>query len=389
MSHTYKICSPFVPGVGRFAAAPSLSSEQVATDERIDNVRIVPIPHGGLMIPHGRLMIPLGEVITAPAARIPHGGVRRAVVERFKLWEIGRRLRVKFLDGVAEVQEKVAAVAKQWEAVANITFEFVSRGPSEIRVSFAEEGFSWSTVGTDALTVPSRKPTMNYGWLEPTTSEREYQRVVLHEFGHSLGMVHEHQNPAALGQIPWDKPKVYAYYAEQDWSRDDVDSNIFDVYAEDSTNHSAFDPTSIMQYAVPDSLTIGTYAIGWNTALSQTDRDFMRRQYPKGSAGTVELTIGAARTAAALSVGGEVDTYHVDVAAPGTYLMTTEGTTDTVMTLHGPNDPGAIITWDDDRGKGKNARIVRTLLPGSYWLSVHHKDPTATGSYTIGVKQSG
>lgn len=201
-------------------------------------------------------------------------------------------------------------------------------------------------------------------------------------------MIHEHQNPAASGQIPWDKPKVYAYYAQQGWSHDDVDSNIFDVYTEDSTNHSAFDSTSIMEYAIPDSLTIGSYAIGWNTTLSQTDTDFMRRQYPKGSAGTVELIVGAPRTAAALSVGGEVDTYHFDGAMQGTHIMTTEGTTDTVMTLHGPNDAGAILSWDDDRGKGKHARIVRKLFDGSYWLSVRHKNPVATGPYTIGVKKS-
>jgi hypothetical protein len=375
MSRTYKICSPYAPGVGHREASKALSSDQVATNERVDNIRIAPIRQGGLMTTHGK--------------RVLRGPVKaRAAVERLTLWENGRRLRVTFLDGVAEVRGKVAAIAKEWEAVANITFDFVSAGASEIRVSFAEKGFSWSAVGTDALTVPSTQPTMNYGWLEPTTSEREYQRVVRHEFGHSIGMIHEHQNPAASGQIPWDKPKVYAYYAGQGWSHEDVDSNIFEVYAEDSTNHTTFDATSIMEYAIPDSLTIGSYAIGWNTTLSQTDIDFMKRQYPKGSAGTVELTVGAPRTEATLSVGGEVDTYHFDIATPGTHIMATEGTTDTVMTLHGPNDPGAILSWDDDRGKGKNARIARKLFAGSYWLSVRHKDPAATGPYTIGVKKS-
>jgi hypothetical protein len=375
MTCTYKICSPFVPGLGAHKTSPSVSSEEVATNERVDNIRIAPIAPVEVVAP--------GSLGLAP------GPVKiRAVVERLKLWENGRRLRVKFLDGLPEVQSRVAAITKEWEAVANLTLDFVASGPSEIRISFAEEGFSWSTVGTDALTVPSSQPTMNYGWLDPTTSEREYQRVVRHEFGHALGMIHEHQNPAAVGQIPWDKPKVYAYYAQQGWTREDVDFNIFDVYSEDSTNHTAFDPTSIMQYAVPDSLTIGSYSIGWNTALSQTDTDFMRRQYPRGSAGMVELIVGGPRTTAALLVGGEVDTYHFDVATPATHIMTTEGATDTVMTLHGPNDPGAILAWDDDRGKGKNARIVRKLFAGSYWLSVRHKDSASTGPYTIGVKKS-
>jgi hypothetical protein len=374
MPRTYKICSPFAPGVGQREISASKSSDQVATDERVDNVRIIPIPPGASMAIRGAPM-PRGPVMV------------RAAVERLKLWENGRRLRVRFLDGIPAVQERVAAIAKEWEAVANLTLDFVNSGASEIRVSFAEQGFSWSAVGTDALSVRTSEPTMNFGWLEPTTSLREYQRVVRHEFGHALGMIHEHQNPAAFGQIPWDRPRVYAYYAQQGWTQADVDFNLFAVYSEESTNHSAFDPTSIMEYAIPDSLTIGSYSIGWNTALSQTDIDFMRRQYPKGAAGTVQLSVGAPRTSAALLVGGEVDTYGFNVETAGTHIMTTEGTTDTILTLHGPNDPGAILAWDDDRGQGTNARIVRKLFPGSYWLSVRHKNPEGAGPYTIGVKK--
>jgi len=316
-----------------------------------------------------------------------HSGRPRAAVERFKLWDNGRRLRVRFLDGLADVQQKVATIAKEWEQVTNLKLSFVSSGAAEVRISFLDKGFSWSTVGTDALTVPRTEATMNYGWLEPNTSLREYQRVVRHEFGHALGMIHEHQNPDARSKIPWDRPKVYAYYAQQGWSTADVDHNIFAVYDEDETNFSAFDPTSIMQYAVPDSLTIGTFSIGWNTALSQTDMDFMLQQYPVGSPGTVELVVDGARVAADLSVGAEVDTYHFTVSEAATYIMTTTGPTDTVLTLHGPNDSAAVLTFDDDRGIGLNARILRKLQPAEYWLTVRHKSPGGEGTYDIGVKR--
>ena len=358
MAHTCMICSPYVPGLtgGEIRS----SSDEAATRERVDNTRITPL-RGSRNRP-------------------------RAAVEKMKLWENGRTLKVKFTDGLPDVQAKVQAIAKEWESLANLKLEFVNSGTAQIRISFAEQGFSWSTVGTDALTVSAAEPTMNYGWLEPGTALREYQRVVRHEFGHALGMIHEHQNPAAQGQIPWDKPKVYAYYAQQGWSQADVDFNIFEVYTEESTNHTAFDPTSIMEYAVPDSLTIGTYAIGWNTEFSPMDVEFMRRQYPKNAPAMTELAIGGARTTADLATAGEVDSYHFNVANAATYIMTTEGPTDTVLTLHGPGDPGAVITWDDDRGKGLNARIVRKLQPGEYWLTVRHKRADATGQYTIGVK---
>ena len=374
MAHSYKICSPH-PRMAGHGTAPTQSSDQAATDERTDNVRIMP-----LRAPAPRSAEGPGLVRARPM-------FPRAAVERMKLWANGRKLKVTFLDGLADVKTKVAAIAKEWEAIANVSFDFVTSDPAEIRISFAQEGFSWSTVGTDALTVPAAEATMNYGWLEPNTELREYQRVVRHECGHALGMIHEHQNPAAQGQIPWDKPKVYAYYAQQGWSHADVDSNIFEVYSEESTNHSAFDPTSIMEYAVPDSLTIGSYAIGWNTTFSQTDIDFMRRQYPKNMPAKVELTVDGPRVSTDIAVSGEVDTYHFDIQSAATYVMNTEGPSDTVLTLHGPNDAGAILAWDDDAGKGLNARIVRKLQPGSYWLTVRHKLATGTGSYSIGVKK--
>lgn len=369
MNHTCKICSPRIAGLGTHADSAHVSPEEAAVRERVDNTRIT--------------------MLRGPALRAlgVGGGRPRAAFEVKKLWQNGRTLRCKYLDGEAAIQAKVTAIAKEWEAYANIHFEFVTSGAAEIRISFAEKGFSWSTVGTDALTVGASEATMNYGWFDANTPLSEYRRVVRHEFGHALGMIHEHQNPAALGQIPWDKPKVYAYYAQQGWSKADTDSNIFQVYAEDSTNHSAFDPTSIMEYAIPNSLTIGDYEIGWNTEFSAIDIDYMRRQYPRAAPAMTELKAGGARVVAELASAGEVDSYHFDVASAATFIMTTEGLTDTVLTLHGPGDPGAVLAWDDDRGAGLNARIVRKLQAGSYWLTVNHKKPASTGQYSIGVKK--
>lgn len=359
MRHTCKICSPFVPGLT--AEVDPFPSDDAAINERVDNLRIAPMSSGP--------------------------GRPRAAVERWKLWANGRTLKVKFLDGDPSVQAKVQAIAKEWEALANLKLEFVTDGAAEIRISFAEEGFSWSTVGTDAKTVAGNDPTMNYGWLEPNTPMDEYQRVVRHEFGHALGMIHEHQNPAAEGKIPWDKPKVYAYYAQQGWSTQDVDFNIFATYDRNSTNYSEFDRTSIMQYAVPDSLTIGSFAIGWNIQFSPTDIEFMRRQYPKSAPQVTELVIDGPRISADIASAGEVDSYHFTVNSAATFIMTTQGATDTVLAVQGPDNPNAMLAWDDDRGRGRNARIVRKLQPGKYWVTVRHKDAHATGQYSVGIKK--
>ena len=75
-----KICT-ILPEGGSPGAAPNRSGDDVAAAERVDNVRVVPM-------------------------RSPVTGRPRAAVERFKLWENGRTLRVRFLDGVPEVQRE-------------------------------------------------------------------------------------------------------------------------------------------------------------------------------------------------------------------------------------------------------------------------------------------
>ena len=36
------------------------------------------------------------------------------------------------------------------------------------------------------------------------------ERPILHEFGHALGLAHEHQNPAITSTIRWDETAVIA-----------------------------------------------------------------------------------------------------------------------------------------------------------------------------------
>jgi hypothetical protein len=309
-------------------------------------------------------------------------GVQRAVVERRNLWQPGRTLSVKFIDGNPVVQERVREVADRWVQHVNLNFRWV--GPTEradIRIAFLDDG-SWSYVGTDALGVDAMAPTMNYGWLTANTPQEEYDRVVLHEFGHMLGMHHEHMSPAA--NVPWDVEAVYAYYARSGWSRADVNYNVLNKLGADITNFSAFDRDSIMLYAIPNSLTIGDYEVGWNRALSRVDKDFMRTQYP-GRAEIVPLEVNGGPVAADLNAG-EVDTYAFDMAISATVIATTEGGIDTVMTILGPNDPASVLVADDNRGKHANARIVKKLGPGRYWLTVNHGVNPTQGAYAVNLR---
>jgi len=111
----------------------------------------------------------------------------------------------------------------------------------------------------------------------------------------------------------------------------------------------------------------------------------MAKQYPAAVKPLQELTVGGPRVAADLASAGETDSFHLVVDQAATYILTTEGATDTVLTLLGPDDASTVVAWDDDLGAGPNARLVRKLQPGEYWVNVRHHDPTGTGTYDVGV----
>ncbi len=207
------------------------------------------------------------------------GGTKAAAL-RSKLWEpADRTLRVRFLDGDVGVQQKVIHFAQEWTAVANLHFGFGDHPTAEIRISFQQPG-SWSFIGTDALGVPADEPTMNFGWLTPGTPNDEVRRVVLHEFGHALGLIHEHQSPAAT--IPWNRAAVYDYYEgpPNHWSRQEVEANLFQTYDTESTQHSAFDMHSIMLYPIPPEFALGGFSVSWNQTLSPLDKAYIAAWYP-------------------------------------------------------------------------------------------------------------
>jgi len=200
-----------------------------------------------------------------------------------KMWEPGETITVSFdiIGGSINLIELIKIHAKEWELYANIKLEYVQNfADGKIRVGFNEKG-SYSLVGRDALLAPATKTTMNFGWLSTLPPGSPYLRqVILHEFGHALGFVHEHQTFGTA--IPWDKEKVYALYAEppNQWTREEVDLNIFSKYAYTSTNYSSFDRQSIMLYPIPKELTTDGSSVSWNMELSATDKQYAALLYP-------------------------------------------------------------------------------------------------------------
>jgi hypothetical protein len=210
--------------------------------------------------------------------------IARMAVINSKKWQPGTTLRCRFLDGSAKMRKKVEAVAHRWEQYCDIRFKFVATGPAEIRISFYADDGSWSAVGRDALNhsyFPLHQPTMNYGWLRDKTDDAEYSRVVLHEFGHALGCIHEHQQPKFTRK--WDTAAVMKYFQGPPnyWSPADIKSNVLQKYSPTGISATRFDPKSIMLYAFDGALFAdGLGPTNTNNTASATDIKMIKSMYP-------------------------------------------------------------------------------------------------------------
>ena len=249
---------------------PARAAIRAAIDERKDNLRIAP-----------RGPRALGLMAKAAAA-VPQPINYKMAIPVTKLWKPGSTLKVRLLGKPsAHVADRVRHYADAWSEHANVRFRFVTSGSAQLRVSFDPTDGSWSYLGTDAKVIPASKATMNYGWLDDDTPEDEFSRVILHEFGHALGAIHEHNHPAS--GIRWNRPAVYEYYRRTNgWSKADVDAQVFSVYDEDQLNAGTYDRASIMHYAIPRELLLpNATPVPWNRRLSSRDKTFIRTQYPK------------------------------------------------------------------------------------------------------------
>lgn len=239
-----------------------------------------------------------------------------------RLWPRGYVLKVCFFGGNAKVNDLIARVASEWQEHAAISLDFgpdgkrrscVDReaGYSMIRVGFGERGF-WSAVGSDSVgRLNQYQPSMNLqgmdmtympgiGGSSPSDSSANldqlsrYDRsVVLHEFGHALGLLHEHQSNALQCQkeFKWEGDgNVYDYlWRTNGWNREKVDRNLGPVGPAGLVDQDAVvdrpDPESIMMYSLPKELFVrgekSSCFVPHRYTLSKNDIAGIQRRYPR------------------------------------------------------------------------------------------------------------
>ena len=318
---------------------------------------------------------------------VRRGGGTRAIMPIGKRWMNGSTLRVRFIGGTTTQQAKAREQALWWTAFANLQFDFNNAPDAEIRIAFDPNDGAWSYIGTDNRGIALNQPTMNLGFLDGGTAA--------HEFGHAIGLAHEHQNPA--GGMEWNEATVIKSLSgpPNNWDEAMIRHNVLQKYRVDQIQGTAFDPDSIMLYFFPGDWVksgVGTHA---NNVLSAVDKAYIAsaQAYPKTAptvADATEIKVNASRrTTASIGMSGEEDLFKFNVSTGGSHAIDTKGPTDVVMRLFGPNSQTNVIAEDDDSGDGSNARISASLVPGLYYAQVrHYNRNNGKGDYTIRARRT-
>jgi len=188
------------------------------------------------------------------------------------------------LDYASKMKNAIKQIVKErWKPFINMELIFIEDDPelnwldkqqqrylSDIRITFNPNSGNNSRVGSDCQNVPKDKNTINFAWFDVKT--------IIHEFGHALGLIHEHQTPleGAIAGYEWDLAGLYKFYEPQMKSRgiDPADpsyksqtnslivTNVLGTCKEPCVkgdedccgfNGTIFDKDSIMLYAFPKS----------------------------------------------------------------------------------------------------------------------------------------
>lgn len=198
-----------------------------------------------------------------------------------KYWRNGVKLAVAFMDNATnELANKILSHANAWGSRgANIQFVLSNVDP-QVRIYRGRGGY-WSYLGTDILSIGRNQQTMNLEGFTVRTPEREFIRVVRHEFGHTLGYPHEHMRRDIVARL--DEQRTIQYFMQtQGWSANEVRQQVLIPLEEGSLlgTSSIADALSIMTYQLPGSITKdGKPIIGGND-INETDYEVTNKTYP-------------------------------------------------------------------------------------------------------------
>jgi len=215
--------------------------------------------------------------------------VHSAVLVTDKQWPKGTQLNVVFLDGSPQLHQLVTKFAPQWLENTSLSFRFFSDlklapNESHIRISFVLHNGSRLGNHKDYR---SKNATMNlFDLASDQINEESSKRLILHEFGHALGLEHEYRSLYwPYGKEPIKKILADCYpqmeligYSPK--SAVDHCHSTNSALSREQALFTAFDERSIMNYPMTFTLPDGsTKNISANTSLSILDRHAIQQWY--------------------------------------------------------------------------------------------------------------
>jgi hypothetical protein len=118
---------------------------------------------------------------------------RGAANDRY-LWPQGSTIKIGFVDVSEKDKALIEKNINKWAPHVNLTFEFIDDPKNaDIRIEVdpaMSGGYSW--IGTEAKLHPHDKAHVTIG---TRGSEENTEDTIMHEWGHVLGLEHEHAHP--------------------------------------------------------------------------------------------------------------------------------------------------------------------------------------------------
>ena len=230
---------------------------------------------------------PHSAVVASALSGGPATRVRIAAVIAKKWPTTGVRLSVKFMDKPeTALRKKILSHMNAWGKTANVLFS-ETNGTGQVRIARLDgeaDGGFWSYVGVEILAIPDNEPTLNLEGFTMSTIDSEFNRVVRHEAGHTLGFPHEHMRRELVDKID-EKKAIDLFGRTQGWSPQEVREQVLTPIEESALLHTVHaDPKSIMCYQIPGSITKNGRPILGGTDIDEIDAAFAASIYPKAVA---------------------------------------------------------------------------------------------------------
>jgi Astacin (Peptidase family M12A) len=221
-----------------------------------------------------------------------------------------KKLKVCFFGGSTEVRQAIRDLASEWEGPDNsVKFDWgkndfrdcekaTQQRLIHIRVGFTEPGYFSALGSTSGFRDNTNELSMNFQGFDKMTAAQIkdgwFGGTVRHEFGHAIGLIHEHQSPKSSCEDDFDWDTIYKEAAgpPNEWDKEKVDSNMRRILDPDMFS-TKFDPKSVMKYYYdPKMFKNGTesacYTEGDNNTISELDRKTVAFMYPPSEQARLE-----------------------------------------------------------------------------------------------------